>query len=217
LLRLAFYLELGARRMKIKSMSKTQDPRTTASWRSLVQAALQNDSKAINELVLQSQSSLFTFCFYLTKNRQLAEDLTHDSLLRALGNLKQLKNPDAFIGWVKQIARFQYLDYLKAAENARTHVDAEDASERGELRVEPGVTVEQIATLQVLHRLSEEDRAVLILSDIEEYGHAEVAEILKIPEGTVKSRLSRARVRFAEIFIGTKHLPHSSQGMRVAK
>jgi RNA polymerase sigma-70 factor (ECF subfamily) len=183
----------------------------------LIKRAVQKDSEAISELIEVSQKSLFTFCFFLTKNKQLAEDLTHDTFLRALTSLAQLKNPEAYLGWLKQIARSLYLDFLKSAAQSQPHISSDDLDAEDLSTMGLGLIAEQMTTLNVLQKLSEEERSILILADIQEYSYSEIAEILKVREGTVKSRLFRARESFAKIFNGTNRVAESSLALRTAK
>jgi RNA polymerase sigma-70 factor (ECF subfamily) len=183
----------------------------------LIHGALKKDAKAISQLIEASQKSLFTFCYFLTKNKQLAEDLTHDTFLRALTCLEQLKNPEAFLGWLKQIARSQYLDYVKSAAQSQPHISSDELEVENLSTLGLGSDPDQMTALAVLQKLSEEERSVLILADIQEYSYSEIAEIMKVREGTVKSRLFRARERFAEIFNGTNQPSESSLVLRSAK
>jgi RNA polymerase sigma-70 factor, ECF subfamily len=180
-------------------------------YASLIKRVLAGEKPAVEQLVIAAQPALFLFCFHLTHNRQLAEDLTHDSLLKALNSIKDLKNREQFKAWLKKIARNLYLDYLKSAQT-RHQVLVEDYDNVG---LEQGVEISdsQLDTFKILNSLPEEDRSILVLIDIQECSYTEAAQILEIPEGTVKSRLSRARDKFSDIYLrqnGTNNKAQSS-------
>jgi RNA polymerase sigma-70 factor (ECF subfamily) len=181
-----------------------------SNWGPLIKSAKKGEQKAVAELVNRSHKLLFVYLLHLSKNRQLAEDLTHDALLKALSSLDQLKEAEAFMGWVKAIARTQYLDWTKACANSSNHMPIDEIVNESALIQGPSVSPENIAAMRVLQMLSEEDRSVLILADIQGCSYAEVSQVLEIPEGTVKSRLFRARERFSSIYEGTNQGSRSS-------
>jgi RNA polymerase sigma-70 factor (ECF subfamily) len=181
------------------------------SWSSLVAGVLDKNSEATHDLIERSRKPLFTFCFHLTHNKQLAEDLTHDAFIKALTSLHQLREPEAFPAWLKKIARSLFLDLKKSAAQSKQHLDWESLNPKdlNSLQIEHS-DPDQMAALQVLHRLDVDDRLILILIDIQECSYQEASETLEIPVGTIKSRLFRAREKFLSAFEGTKPLSGSS-------
>lgn len=191
------------------------------NWRDLIHAAKAHESAAVTELIERTQKALFSFCFYLVKNREAAEDLAHDTYIKALRSLHQLEKPEAIVAWLKQIARSLNLDRLRSSKHEKTmslqdfselersldeSVDAFDKAPLVSQQVPPAATplTDRLAALQVLQQLSEEEQAILILIDIQGGTYEEASQVLDIPEGTVKSRLSRARQKFSLLFQGTK-------------
>ncbi len=169
----------------------------------IVQNVLAGDKTSLALLITETQPSLFLFCFHLTKNKQTSEDLTHDTFLKAISSLKDLKNPELLLAWLKKIARNLHLDYLKSASN-RNQVLVEDYEGLNGHQTSE-ISDSQIDTLKILNQLDEEDRAILVLIDIQECSYQEAAETLDIPEGTVKSRLSRARDKFSDLYTSKKN------------
>lgn len=168
----------------------------------LVEKVLNKKDGATHEFVLKTQKDLFQFCFHLAKNRQLAEDITHDTYLKAFSSLDQLKNPQVLLAWLKSIARFLFLDFIKSSAQSKKHISLDDieAESDAAFSVAAGCNADQMTAMQILQLLSEEDRTILILIDIQENSYQDVAVALKIAEGTVKSRLSRARDKFAHLY-----------------
>jgi RNA polymerase sigma-70 factor (ECF subfamily) len=180
------------------------------SWTEIVRAVLDQNPQGANELVVRAQKPLYVFCYHLTHNKQLAEDLTHDTFIKALTSMHQLQNPEVIMAWLKTIARSAFLDYLKASSQSQTHVQIEDAVSEDALKMNPRCTEEQMTAMQVLQMIPEEDRAILVLIDIQECSYEEASQVLGIPEGTVKSRLSRASDKFSSLYDGTNVQARSS-------
>lgn len=177
-------------------------------WNSLIKGVIENDPQSLNNFVEFNQQALMRFCLYLTGNKQLAEDICHDAFVKGITSIKQLKKPGQARAWLKQIARNLFLDYCKASAQSKTHVDINDIGH--ELSVSPDATDQQILAMQALQTLDEEDRTIVIMIDIEGHSYSEVSEHLKMKEGTVKSRVSRARQKMLE-FIETFQSAGSSK------
>lgn len=178
------------------------------NWGDLIKRINDDDAAALSELVDHTQKNLFQFCLLLTRNKQFAEDILHDTYIKAFSSIFSLKNPDAIIAWLKQIARFLYLDYIKSsAYKNEVHTESWESLDLRETDDKTGL---QMDVLKILNQLSEEDRTLLILVDIQGNSYVEAALTLKIPEGTVKSRLFRAREKFSSLYDGTKKQHKSS-------
>ena len=122
----------------------------------------------------------------------LADDLVQETLARALKQRAQLREDTAFDAWLYAIMANCHRDWLR---RERHWVDIEEADLAGEDNpadaAEQGGLVTRVRT--AVARLPEAQRQVLTLVDLEEMSYAEVAAALNIPQGTVMSRLSRAR------------------------
>lgn len=181
-------------------------------WHSLVAGVIRKDKQAMNDFVEINQEPLLRFCIYLTGNKFLAEDICHDAFVKGIQSIAQLKNPVQCRAWLKQIAKRLFLDYKKSAAQRKTHVDFTEANSE-KLQVESASDM-QILALQALQELDEQDRQLVIMIDIEGHSYMEVAEVLKMKEGTVKSRLSRARKKMLE-FIETFRGSESSKDRKI--
>ena len=177
-------------------------------WSDLIRRVIAKDRIAQAQFIEDTQKDLFQFCFYLTHNRQFAEDLLHDTYLKGFESLASLKNSNSLLSWLKQIARFLYLDYVKSAafrNEVQSDTDLELAIDESADKKN-----KQIDVLKILGKLDEADRTVLILIDIQGCDYEETASILQVPVGTVKSRLFRAREKFSSFYNGTKRRTSSS-------
>lgn len=134
---------------------------------------------------------LFGYALALTADRHEAEDLTHDCLARALGTPCPPR-PGALSGWLFAILRNLHLDARRRAGRrpAAALLDGTDppADVRSEARL-----VEAIAVREALEDLSPAHREVLVLIDVRGCSYAEAARLLAVSQGTVTSRIARAR------------------------
>ena len=116
------------------------------------------------------------------------DDAMQETFIAVLRNLRTLREPEAVRGWVRSIAVRESVRQARAGDIASEAVDG------------PAPDVDLANSVDVraaLALLTPEHRAVLVLRDMDGLGEAEVAALLRIPEGTVKSRLHRARREFA--------------------
>lgn len=178
-------------------------------WDSIVAGVINNNQESIREFVELAQKPLFQFCFYLTSNRQLAEDICHDTLIKALGAIKNLKKRHQALAWMKQIARRLFLDYVKSAAQSKVHVDIDHVGSLADSNSDPETKDRQLLAMQALRSLDEDDRSLVILIDIQGHSYAEAAQATGITEGTAKSRVFRARKKMLH-FLETNSHPGSS-------
>lgn len=185
----------------------------STNWSQIVQGVRDQDSEAFSEMVDHLQEPLMRFCVYLCGDRQLAEDLCHDSLIKAVQSINQLKNPEQTPAWVKRIARNLFLDYKKSAAQSKPHLELSEMDTAPQVTAGSEATEDQILALQALQTLGEPERSIVIFVDIEGYSYQEVSQLLKINTGTIKSKISRARAKMLD-FLGTKRSPESSLAVR---
>lgn len=163
----------------------------------VVEATQKGDARAFERLVLESQDDLYKFCLFLAKNVPQAQDLFQETYLRAQQKIRQLKNPDQFKGWLRRIARNVFLDLKKAKANqAWAPLDFEISSDSNLEHV--------LRVREVLGRLDDETRLLLILVDLEGFSPLEASEIIGVSESALRSRLFRARKEFVQIFESTE-------------
>ncbi len=154
-----------------------------------VRAAQRGDAMAKAALVDELMPFVGTICGAIAL--QNGEDAAQEALIAVLRNLRRLEQPLALRGWVRTIAT---REAVRVARRARTETPLDEVPEArrgGAASPELGLEIRD-----QLERLDPEQRAVLVLRDLEGLGEQEVADLLRVPEGTVKSRLHRARARF---------------------
>jgi RNA polymerase sigma factor (sigma-70 family) len=116
------------------------------------------------------------------------DDAMQETMIRVLKNIRSLREPAALRGWVRRIA---VREALKLARARRAVVPVERLPERPD-----GDAAMRVEIADTLRQLSPEQRAILLLRDLEGFGEAEAAALLEVEVGTVKSRLHRARTAF---------------------
>jgi len=124
------------------------------------------------------------------------DDAMQETMIAVLKNLPSLREPDALHGWVRRIAVRESMRLVKARHPESSLDDA-----RAAVAFAPTDLPDldgQADVAAVLRTLPAEHRAVLVLRDLDGLSEAEVATMLRVPEGTVKSRLHRARSAFRD-------------------
>ncbi len=173
----------------------------------LIARSVRGDRAAFGDLVRRHQDRLFNAVFRLLGNAEDAQDIVQEAFLSAYQSLDRFKGDSRFFTWLYRIAvnaaisqRRKRRVVLSADLNGVGPVAAEplDDSEGSQ----PGLALERAEDEQrlqaALNRLSPEHRSVLLLKDIEGQKYEEIAEILQVPIGTVRSRLHRARLELRD-------------------
>jgi RNA polymerase sigma-70 factor (ECF subfamily) len=160
--------------------------------RFLVLLAQSGDLGAFDELLESIQGFLFQYIHRLTRNRELAKDILQEVFLITYRKLKWLEDPSLFRPWVYRIASREAFRILKKEKVWTDQVREDDVLEKisafeENTNFEPEL-IEKIPDM--LGNISPASRAVLILHYLEEMTIGEVAEVLDINPGTVKSRLN---------------------------
>lgn len=165
----------------------------------LIELALGGDRAAFGTLVRRYQDRLFAAMIQVTGSSEEAEDVVQDAFVRAFLKLETFQNNSQFFTWLYRIAFNSALSRMRrrrgttSLDQARETVgdepvDHASAPDERMLR-EERVKMVQLA----LQKLSDDHRSILVLREMEEHAYEDIAEILQISIGTVRSRLSRAR------------------------
>jgi RNA polymerase sigma-70 factor, ECF subfamily len=160
----------------------------------VVGAARTGDLGAFESLVRSYQADVWRLSYQLVRDRSVADDVTQDAFLRAFRFLPRFRGDAKFSTWLFTIARNCALDELRRAGRRRS---LEHALER----TDPPRTSEPCAWIEIREAVAGlplELREPLVLIDMFGRSYSEVGTILKLPLGTVKSRVHRARRLLAE-------------------
>jgi RNA polymerase sigma-70 factor (ECF subfamily) len=182
----------------------------TATDRQLLQAHVDGDPEAFGELFARHRDRLWAVALRTTGDREEAADALQDAMVSAFRRAAGYRGDAAVTTWLHRVVVNACLDRLRAGRVRAADAlpdDLEERTDRGSLRTAETGTPEQEAlaserrraVLAALATLPAEQRAALVLVDMEGYGVAEAAEILDCAVGTVKSRCARGRARLAPL------------------
>jgi RNA polymerase sigma-70 factor (ECF subfamily) len=137
------------------------------------------------------------FALGLTGNRDDADDLVQAACVKALTKRHQWQPGTRLDSWVYRIIQTQRIDCLRREKHAPVGLDDLDLPEQEDTHSANRIENEDLLqhTLTALAQLPEEQRVVMMLVVVEGHSYREVAELLELPQGTVMSRLARARLR----------------------
>lgn len=164
---------------------------------------------AWENLIREHQGRVYAAAFYYLKSREEAQDVTQETFLRVYRTLDSFRSEEsAFLPWLMTITRNCAIDRLRKSGAMRRYEEPQ-REETAHIGDEKGGPEEEISAEQrrsliyrALDRFNEINREILLLKDIEGMKVADVARILSLPVGTVKSRSNRARIRLAKILSG---------------
>lgn len=164
-------------------------------------------SGALDMLVSRWQKRLWRYACRLTGSSEAAWEVTQESWLGIIRGLGRLNDPARFRPWAYRIVTNKARDWIKRSAKRRP-AQSEEIQEKhthDERR-----TQETSADLQtILCRLPQRSRTVLTLHYLEEFGLAEIAAVLGVPTGTVKSRLHTARTEFKKLWRAADETPQA--------
>ncbi len=164
---------------------------------------MDGDRDAFTELVRRHERRVFGVTMRMLGREQDALDATQDAFLTVFRKLDQFRGDSAFTTWLHRIAVNACNDILrKKARQPVLHLAGEDdrLPEAGPpVPDHAGPVAGGIDVDRALMEVPQDFRAVLILADVHDLAYEEIAEILAIPTGTVKSRLHRGRLALAQV------------------
>jgi len=186
-----------------------------AEWQVLVERCLRGDSFAWTELVKAHHRRVYGICYRFTGSASDAEDLTQEVFLKVYGNLTAFDLArGTFQTWITTMTRNLLVDHFRRS-RAQRMTDSMDAGWDGDGDESPlsrrladhqptqhdRAVQKEIEKMvqEALTKISPELREAVILRDLQDLDYKEIAEVLRIPEGTVKSRISRGRAELARL------------------
>jgi len=182
----------------------------------LVEQCRQGDSEATERLILKYQNRIYNAILRICANPDDAAELTQDTFVKVIENIDKFRGRSSFYTWAFRIGVNLTLNYCqRKVRIGFRSLDAEDNEDNEQAKrvlkefladdssPNPAVVAanKELSEIVVdaLMKLREEQRAVVVLRDIEGMNYAQIAEVLDIELGTVRSRLSRARSNLREV------------------
>lgn len=160
-------------------------------------------------LVKSFYQSLYRYAFWISKNRQVAEDLVQETFVRAWKNLDQLKDVDSAKPWL-----FTILNRENARRFSRKQLPIVELSEEWKMEqvAEQNNGLDSLSLQRTILGLAEEYREPLVLQVIGGFSTNEISTILKLNSNTVSTRLFRARAELKKIMVSDNNLGVESNG-----
>ncbi len=181
----------------------------------LVRRCLAGDSAAWEELVQRHHRRIYNICYRFAGSGDDAQDLTQEvfiKIFRTLGSFDTERG--AFMTWVTTVTRNLLVDHFRKTKQDRMtdsldgapseHEDAMPLSEQiRDQSLTPDARAQSVEVGETVHhalqKLSPDLREAVILRDLQDMDYKEIAAVLKVPEGTVKSRINRGRAELARL------------------
>jgi RNA polymerase sigma factor, sigma-70 family len=173
----------------------------------LLKRALKGDGDAFGDLIRKYENFVYNTVYHAIGNRDDAFDVSQEVFIKAYRALKNFRGDCKFSTWLYKIAMNASKDYIRDKSKHRT-VSLSDWTD-DDISMKPPEIIEEAVTAnpeesyerdeqrdavrKAIANLSEDHRNVIVLRDIEGYSYEEIAEMLDIEVGTVKSRINRAR------------------------
>lgn len=177
----------------------------------IIKKCQSGDMDSFDILISMYIDKAYSVAFGVMGNSHDANDITQEAFIKVYKNIDKFNFQSAFNTWLYRIVKNACIDELRKRKKSTViSIDAGIDSDDGEYILQipdesPGIQeiLEEkeagIYLAEALAELKENHRAVLVLADIKNYDYSEIADMLDIPVGTVKSRISRARIKLAEI------------------
>ena len=183
-------------------------------WPQIVRRCMDGDSAAWAEMVRAHHRRVYSLCYRFTGNSADAEDLTQDVFLKIYSNLASFDlNRGSLVVWITTMTRNHLVDHFRRSRNLRATSSLDEGWDiSDELkpvdRLISGAPSPHASAAQkelakmvqgALARVSVDLREAVVLRDLQDLDYKEIAQVLGIPEGTVKSRISRGRAELARL------------------
>jgi RNA polymerase sigma-70 factor (ECF subfamily) len=172
----------------------------------LVKQCQRGDSEAMTCLIVKYQDRIYNTILKICNNSDDAAELTQDTFVKVIENITAFRGKSSFYTWLFRVAVNETINYcrrrfkvpMQSLDNGPSLAVLAESPENDPARLAQQKEVIKLLT-DAIGRLDEEHRVVLILRDIEQMSYDQIAEVLEIEMGTVKSRLSRARALLREL------------------
>jgi RNA polymerase sigma-70 factor (ECF subfamily) len=176
------------------------------------QHELPETTRSFEELVRRYTQRIYTLVFRIVANREEAEDITQDVLLKAYYSLPQLKQPAQFSTWLYRMATNAALDSLERRRRHPWTASIEQSPEQAQPLPAAAIALahpeEQLLRNElrdcintVLCTLEREQAQILVMRELEELSYDDIARMLDVSLGAIKMRLHRARLAFQRLFL----------------
>ncbi len=192
----------------------------------IVRKVLQGNVNAFEKLVTEYEKGVYAIALRMTGNPEDASDMTQEAFIKAYNSLQSFRGDSKFSVWLYRIASNVCLDFLRSRNRKptvslsveddageETQLDVADESQSPELLLERSLTRD--AVQRGLQALPPDYRQILLLREIQGLSYEEIADVLRIEVGTVKSRIFRARKRLCAFLVEDGNIPDFASSGRM--
>lgn len=155
----------------------------------MIKKAMKGDGSAYTEIIKKNKNYLYKMAFLYTKNEELALEVLQESVYKGFLNIRKLKKAQYFNTWITRILINAAIDMLKEREKIAA-IDGDDCL----LKSSKGISVEEKLDLyNAIDILRENYKTVIIMKYFNDMTINDIAKVMSLPEGTVKTYLARAK------------------------
>ncbi len=186
--------------------------------KTLIDKCRKGDIHAFEELISSYEKKIFNIVYRIVGDYNDAEDISQEIFIKVFRSINNFKERSSFYTWLYRIAVNECMDILKkkkktAAYSIDTPIQTEDDQIPREIKDYGESPEEKVERKELrnyiesaLNSVTYEHRTMIVLRDIQGLSYEEIAEIVKCPAGTVKSRINRARKALKELLSDKKEL-----------
>lgn len=175
--------------------------------KNLIMRAKENDTQAFTLIVEKYKTPIFNICYHYLSNYHDADDAAQETFVKVFKSINNFHFASSFSTYITRIAINTCKDYYKKHKKSQNNIniDDENTPEISDNKNIPDEDYElkerQILVRNAIAKLNKNHREVIILRDLNGYSYEQIAKVLNVSEGTVKSRINRARLSLKEIIL----------------
>ena len=200
---------------------------TEVSEKKIIEKVLGGDANAFEELVLRYEKTVYNLALRMVGDRDDAFDMTQEAFIKAYGSLSSFRGDSKFSVWIYRITTNVCLDFLRSKSRKQqvsltvsddddedAQLDIPDPSSAPEQQLIKKISMQSVE--EGLKTLPDKQRQILVMRELCGMSYAEIGKALSLEEGTVKSRIFRARKRLCTFLLDSGNIPDSlaSKGMK---
>jgi len=186
----------------------------------IIQKVTDGDTNAFEDLVIANQKNVYNLALKMTGNEEDALDISQEAFLKAYSRIGSFRGESKFSVWMYRLTYNLCIDFLrKKTPGGVISISQQDADgetydlEIPDVRELPEDSAMRRETREIIAKsideLSPRYREIIILREISDMSYSDIAKTLGLDEGTVKSRLARARIKLSDILVSKGTFPQS--------
>jgi RNA polymerase sigma factor (sigma-70 family) len=187
----------------------------------IIKRILAGETELFEKLVLENQTGVYNLALRMVGNEEDAFDMAQEAFIRAYNSLDKFRGDSKFSVWLYRLATNICIDFLRRRKRRQTvsitYIGDDDEDEEMEIpdhRFSPETELERKELLAAVERgleqLPPDYRQILVLREINGLSYEEIGQVLSLEEGTVKSRIFRARKKLCSILMADGNISVSS-------